>query len=229
MNAAAARLDPALLDKASEPYRASGRFAYGFARGKLRRDPVFGAILARGLLTQRARILDLGCGQGLLAAWLLAAGSRARIRGIELEHRYVVRAQRAWGKYAAFETGDLRKTDFGSVDGIVILDVLHYIEYADQCNVLLRARRALLVDGVLLLRVADGGGGWGFKLAKWVDQTTLVLRGRGFRQLHYRSALQWQRLLSDSGFDSEAVPMSRGTPFANVLMIATPRSVVAPE
>ncbi len=145
-------LDTALVATASEPYRASGRFA----RGKLMRDPVFGAILAGGLLEQRLLILDLGCGQGLLAAWLLAAGSRARIRGIELEHRYVMRAQRAWGQYAAFETGDLRRTDFGSVDGVVILDVLPVVSTAKR------------------------------------------------------------------------FPMSQGTPFANVLMIATPRSMAAP-
>lgn len=52
---------------------APGRFAYHFARGKLGGDPVFLALLERGLLSDRARILDLGCGQGLLAAWLLAA------------------------------------------------------------------------------------------------------------------------------------------------------------
>jgi SAM-dependent methyltransferase len=62
-----------LIDAASAPYRAAGRFAWHFARGKLRGDPVFAALLAQGLLAGRARVLDLGCGQGLLAAWLLAA------------------------------------------------------------------------------------------------------------------------------------------------------------
>jgi SAM-dependent methyltransferase len=212
-----------LVNSASEPYPASGRFAYRFARGKLTRDPVFAAILSRGLLADRERILDLGCGQGLLAAWLLAAGSRAKIRGIELETRYVMRAQRAWGRYAEFVTGDLHRTDFGSVDGVVILDVLHYIEYAEQHSILARAHAALNGGGVLLLRVGDAGSGWGFKMAKWVDQMILLATGRGFRQLHCRSVPEWRDLLSVSGFDSEAVPMSVGTPFANVLMIATPR------
>ena len=68
MNAAAT-----LVDRASEPYRNAGLFAYKFARGKLRGDPVFRALLERGLLRDRGRILDLGCGQGLLYAWLKAA------------------------------------------------------------------------------------------------------------------------------------------------------------
>ena len=44
-----------LVNSASKPYRACGRFAYHFARGKLRQDPVFAAILSRGLLSGRAR------------------------------------------------------------------------------------------------------------------------------------------------------------------------------
>ena len=58
-----------LIDRASERYRNAGVFAYNFARGKLRGDPVFRALLERGMLLGRGRILDLGCGQGLLAAW----------------------------------------------------------------------------------------------------------------------------------------------------------------
>src|SRR5258708_12106714 len=63
----------ALIDRASEPYRCAGAFAYNFARGKLRGDPVFRALLERGLLLGLTRILDLGCGHGLLAAWPTAA------------------------------------------------------------------------------------------------------------------------------------------------------------
>jgi hypothetical protein len=65
-----------ILDHTSEPYRAAGKFALHFARGKLGLDPVFLAMLERGLFPDNARILDLGCGQGLLAAWLLSAWQR---------------------------------------------------------------------------------------------------------------------------------------------------------
>ncbi|HEY0634679.1 MAG TPA: methyltransferase type 11, partial [Gammaproteobacteria bacterium] len=62
-----------LVDQATEPYRASGRFAWYFARGKLRGDPVFAGLLELGAITDGAQLLDLGCGQGLLASWLAAA------------------------------------------------------------------------------------------------------------------------------------------------------------
>jgi 2-polyprenyl-3-methyl-5-hydroxy-6-metoxy-1,4-benzoquinol methylase len=65
----------ALIDAASAPYRRVGGWPYHHARGKLSGDPAFAAILRLALLRQHERILDLGCGQGLLAAWRLAAHS----------------------------------------------------------------------------------------------------------------------------------------------------------
>jgi len=38
--------------------------------------------------------------------------------------------------------------------------------------------------------------------------------------LHCRSIEQWRELLRECRFDSRAEPMSHGTPFANVLLIA---------
>jgi SAM-dependent methyltransferase len=64
-----------LVDRATDPYRPAGRLPYHFARGKLRQDPVFFALLAQGLLPKAGQLTDLGCGQGSLIAILLAARS----------------------------------------------------------------------------------------------------------------------------------------------------------
>jgi SAM-dependent methyltransferase len=229
-----------MVAAASSPYRAAGRYAYHFARGKLRGDPIFEAILSRGLLAHRARILDLGCGQGLLAAWLFAAQDFGRhvdwpaawpappqpdsFRGIELGSRNVERARMALGCRADIALGDVRRADFGSVDGIVILDVLHYIEYADQLRILERVHAALRVgDGVLLMRVGNAAGGMKFTWSAWVDRMMLLARGQGLKRLHCRSTEQWHEVLSALGFDSETIPMSSGTRFANMLIVARPR------
>ena len=62
-----------LLDRATRPYRSAGRFAWKFAQGKLKGDPMFFAMLELGLIPDGDRLIDLGCGQGLLASWLLEA------------------------------------------------------------------------------------------------------------------------------------------------------------
>ena len=64
---------PLLLDEASQPFRAAGRFAYHYTRGKLSSDSIFRELLRRGILPPGGRYLDLGCGQGSLFSCLLAA------------------------------------------------------------------------------------------------------------------------------------------------------------
>lgn len=231
---------PALVAKASAPYRAADLYAYFVARGKLRGDPAFATILERGLLSRSKHILDLGCGQGLLASWLLAAHSHqtnggawppgwpaapqpTSIRGIDLRERAVRRARSALGQRAVFEVGDITAAEFRSVDAIVILDVLHFMDYDSQKRVLDRAHAALAAGGVLLMRVADAEGGVKFTVGKYFDQTVLLARARRSPKLWYRSAREWLSLLAAGGFQTDAVPMSAGTPFANVMLIAHPR------
>ena len=221
-----------LAKAAALRYDPHDRFARHFAFGKLTRDPVFRYLLARGLLPRGARILDLGCGQGLLAALLARvrvqenwpanwapAPNPAAYRGIDLARRDVERAMHAGGDGTTFTCGDIRSADFGSADAVVILDVLHYVDYAAQEDVLRRVRAALGRGGVLLLRVADESDSRRFRWTLWIDRLAMALRGRRLAPYHCRPLEQWKEMLDALGFAVEAVPMSAGTPFANVLLV----------
>jgi len=235
--AAAARTHwPALLDAASAPYRSAGRFAWGFARGKLGMDPVFRYLLRHGLIAANARVLDIGCGQGLLASLLRecavlerggrwpaawgAAPSGARVAGIELMSRDVQRARAALGDSAEFVCGDMRTTPFPEVDTVVILDVLHYITVPEQDDVLARVRHALRPGGTLLLRVGDASARRGFLVSQWVDAVVTFVRGHRITPQFGRPLAAWVAQLESLGFEVRSEPMSQGTPFANVLLVA---------
>lgn len=228
-----------LAHLAADRYRPAGRFAYHFARGKLGRDPVFAALLARGLIPEGARLLDLGCGQGLLAAWLEAARASHRggqwaqswpppprlgaFRGIELIPRDVERARRALGTLAQIECADMRSAEFGKADVVIILDVLHYMDPPAQEQVLQRVRASIGPAGILLLRVGNAAGGWRFRTSRWVDAAVLYVRGHRQGRLYCRTLPAWLATLTSCGFSTRAIPMSAGTPFANVLLVATPQ------
>jgi SAM-dependent methyltransferase len=228
-----------LFDAAVEPYQSAGKFATHFARGKLTGDPVFREILARGLIAPNTHVLDIGCGQGLLSAWLLAAERMASsgawpagwkaapqsvtVKGIELMPADVVRAEKALATQHdrfKFEAGDMCKTPFETAQTVVILDVLHYVPYEAQEDVLQRVLEALTPQGVLILRVGDAAGGLGFKVSNWVDHVVTLARGHSLSRLYCKPLADWISQLERLGFRVEAKPMSQGTPFANVLLLA---------
>jgi len=234
-----------LVAAASEPYQRAGRFAWHFARGKLRWDPVFGYLLARGLIAPRSRVLDIGCGQGLLAS-LVAAAARAarqgrwpaewaaapidvRVSGIEVLARDVERARHALGDGLDIVCADMRTAAFPPVDTIVLLDVLHYLSHAEQDAVLARARAALAIGGRLVLRVGDAASRRAFAASSWVDRIVTLVRGQGFGRHAGRTLEAWRVRLQALGFAVESEPMHAGTPFANVLLVATSERAPPPS
>ena len=211
-----------LLDHICAPYRAAGKFAWHFARGKLGRDPVFAHILQAGYIPDQARVLDIGCGQGLLAALLCGMEDYAHdpstqrpvikvasITGIELMPKDVYRAQRAlrsFGSRVQIIQGDMCRVEFGEADVVVILDVLHYVPYEEQNDILRRVFACLPSGGVLLLRIGDEAAGLPFLLSKWVDAAVFTLRGHQSARVYCRPLTEWETQLKETGFKVNAIP-----------------------
>jgi trans-aconitate methyltransferase len=212
----------AVAREAAARYPAEDRYARHFAYGKLTGDPVFEHLLGNGLIPQDARIVDLGCGQGLLAALLAAEGRHGewRYHGIDFSPRSVERARAAGGSRARFAAADIRTAEFGEADVAMLIDVLHYIEPGDQLDLLRRVRAALAAGGTLLVRVADTGGGLRFRITEAIDLAVTRMRGHRVKRLHHMPLPERRRQLESLGFRVVAEPMSRGTPFANVLLAA---------
>ena len=212
----------ALARQAAARYGGPTRFARHFAYGKLTGDPVFEHILAKALIPPGARILDLGCGQALLAALLATEGRHGAwsYRGIDLSTHDIGRARAAALPNCELVAGDIRRADFGRADVAVILDVLHYIELDEQREVLRRVRGSLAGGGTLLMRVADAAGGFRFRITEAVDLAVTRARGHRLKALHSVPLAERKSALEAQGYRVDAVPMSEGTPFANVLLVA---------
>jgi SAM-dependent methyltransferase len=237
-----------IYGQACIPYRHASRWAWHWARGKLARDPVFRGMLERGDLRPGARVVDIGCGQGLVASLLHACAQAARRRawpaawpaapsavaytGIELMPRDAARGNAALHGLPfapRIVCADMREAEIPDCDLVVILDVLHYVDHAAQEWVLKRVRAALAGSsrpGRLLLRVGDAADTRGFKLSQVVDHVVTLVRGHRVPPTWGRPLTDWKALLHGLGFEVHGVPMSQGTPFANVLLVADlpPRS-----
>jgi SAM-dependent methyltransferase len=225
-----------LIQAAAEPYRWADWYAYWFAKIKLRMDPAFSTILKQGLIPDGSRLLDLGCGQGLLASSLLAARSLAgkgcwpdewapppaysSFSGIDSVALDIERAKQALGRQGDFRAADICTADFGQADVIVILDVLHYIDHAAQEDVLRRVKQALRPNGRLILRVGNAAGGFWFRASYWYDRLVWFLRTRQDNPLYCRSLDDWIMALENLGFKVRHEDMGRGISLANTLLVA---------
>jgi SAM-dependent methyltransferase len=235
-NAMTAQFRRTLIDRAAQPYRSAGHFAWHFAKGKLKGDPVFFGLLEHGLIPDSTRLVDLGCGQGLLASWLLeartlyesgnwpahwpAAPKVENYWGLELMPRDVERASAALGNRAQFELGDIRSAGLGQTDAAIILDVLHYLDYDAQEDVLRRVRAALPAGGIFITRIGDAAGGLPFYFSNWVDHAAFLLRGHRSYKVYCRTLSEWLDVLKRNGFEAAPLPMHKGTPFVSVMLVA---------
>lgn len=226
----------ALIDAAASLYQSAGKVAFHFARGKLRHDPVFLATLKSGLIKSGATVLDLGCGQGLLFALLRAAESQYQsnvwpegwpvpalgldLHGMEFRQSEVAIACKALGSSATIESKDLSRDAIPHADVMVLFDVLHYLHADAQVDLIKRIAHAISPRGLLLVRDADAAAGLSFRVTLFFERLAAIFRGHFTQRFHFRSRVEWNSLFVEYGFSIETVPMSEGTPFANVLWVA---------
>jgi SAM-dependent methyltransferase len=130
-------------------------------------------------------------------------------------------ALRQDGRVAEIRCADMRDAPLPDCDLVVMLDVLHYIDHAAQVALLARMRRALAPHGRLLLRVGDPANTQRSTFSLWVDRIVTAARGHKVPTNRTRTIDEWTALLQRLGFASvQRVPMSQGTLFANVLLVA---------
>ncbi len=241
MNADLAHRDRLIADAAAL-YRPAGRFAYSFARGKLRRDPLFTTLLRLRVISDSARLVDLGCGQGLLGAWLRVASDDRHVPqidtycGVDQSTREIARAEAALPD-ARFIAADLRAFDVRTLapcDVITMFDVLHYLDPVAQQRLLVGAYAALRDTGMLVLRVGDAAYASASRWGNAVDLIVCALRGHARARLHRRSIAAWIALLDGIGFRVEILDDDRldaneerkRMSFGNVLLLARKKLAV---
>ncbi len=234
-----ARRDPPwmrLAEATAKRYFECGVFHWEFARGKLRRDPLYREILSRLPRDRGGRIVDLGCGRGLVLAlhetarWELKEeqlqvgeqrdSAPVELVGVELQPRLAEVARMALGERVRIEIADLDTWSPPDADAFLLLDVLHYLTRDAQVALLARLAAALRPGGRLLVREADRARPLRFLLTRSGERVAALARGHWRQSFCYRSATDWVVLLEAEGLETTTSAVWCGTPFANVLIEA---------
>ncbi len=178
-----------------------------FARFKLRLDPMFARLDA--LLGPAERVLDVGCGFGVPAAWLLAIRPGLHIDGLEPDPQRVRVAARAIGERGAVRRGAAPELGpaGGDYDAVLLLDVIHHLDDAALARSLVAIRDRLAPGGRLVLRATvPGRGRWAWERA--AEAARAAVRRR---PVHFRPLAAVEAALRDAGLQPlHAEPTAAG-------------------
>lgn len=133
-------------------YRHLAAYPRMFARMKMMIDPMFKE-LDRYVKNPR-RIIDIGCGYGVPATWLLEIYPNTKVYGLEPDAVRVLMASHAIGNRGSVVVGrapDLPEVE-GEVDYVLMLDMLHLISNEEAQLVFRRIFDKLSADGTLIVR-----------------------------------------------------------------------------
>jgi len=209
---------PVLMKKIFAPVRyPSGEFAIGsrehlrrtvlryrhlpaypriFARVKIMMDPMFKEL--DKYVKNPKRIIDIGCGFGVPATWLLEIYPNAQVFGIEPDEERVLIASQSIGNRGRVEVGrapDLPQVE-GKVDHVLMLDMLHYVSDKGVQIVFRRIFEKLSDGGTFIVRAtipSDKPNPW----KRRIEEIRLKITGMPNR---FRSEKEIANFIKQAGF-----------------------------
>jgi 2-polyprenyl-3-methyl-5-hydroxy-6-metoxy-1,4-benzoquinol methylase len=185
----------------------------------------FEAVLER--VPESGRILEVGCGHGLLAAWLAMTSPRRRVLGIDVATDKIFVAQAAAEEAARRGISNLefRRTAPGELpagpwNAILFVDVLYLLEPTDQERLLRAAAKSLGPGGVLLVKEASNRplakALWAYLQEIAAVRVLGITQGRGVRFLPPATQAAW---LESERLQVEHVPLDHGYPHPHHLIV----------
>jgi len=168
-----------------------------------------------GHIPETARIVDIGCGRGLLANYLALGSDSREVTGIDKQTRRIEAARntisgRSNIHFRLQDALDLKREKF---DVIVVSDMLHHLTYPQQETLLEHCYRILPAGGLLLMEDVTPDPKWKWIAHFLIDRTLNCGRRQNFRRL-----AEWVSYLENLGFKVEHFPAHRGIPLPDFLL-----------
>jgi predicted exporter/SAM-dependent methyltransferase len=185
------------MQRALRRYRHMEAYPRLFARFKLLLDPMFPRLA--GFLPAPRRIIDIGCGYGIPAVWLLSLYPQAEVYGIEPDQKRVAIAARAMGGRGQINVGrtpDLPPSAPVHVDTALMLDIIHLISDDELRLTFQRLHERLETAGRLILRATVPSR----EPVPWLRRLEVWRMRSAHLTPHFRTVFEITTLLALAGF-----------------------------
>jgi predicted exporter/SAM-dependent methyltransferase len=165
-----------------------------FAWFKMRLDPMFPRLA--DFLPIEGTVLDIGCGFGVAAAWMLARSSQVRVVAVEPDEDRVDVARFVLGPAGQVHEGSAPDAlPDVQASAVMCLDVIHHLDDAALLRTLEHARGHLSPGAKLVLRATVPGPGRAPFYRRFETTRLALLR----RRPHYRSRAQVIEAIGNAG------------------------------
>ena len=203
--------------------RCAQRWDFYYTKSKLGTDPVYAAVVQE-LKDSTLPVLDIGCGMGLLAHYLRAAGLHMAVEGFDFDARKIRSAEQMATagslQNVKFTCGDARSGLDSFAGNVVILDVLQYLDRAAQDELLTDACSRVAPGGKFIIRTGLEDNSWRYKVTVAGDLLAKATRWMKAAPVVYPTAESLTRVFTACGLSVRIQPLWGGTPFNNHLVVA---------
>jgi len=169
------------------------------------------------LLPPGGKVLDFGCGYGMLSNLISLRAPSRHVQGVDLNRNRIAVAKRSAidRDNIDFYLGDVNDLMVETFDAVVMTDVMHHLSDQDSRIILRKISSCLRPGGLLVILDVDRRPFWKFFFTYLVDR---CLNPRS--TLHYRSSKRMITLLKQFSFAVKGiVPVHEGLPLSDVIYI----------
>lgn len=172
------------------------------------------------LIPKKAKIVDIGCGEGILDNFLALMSSDRKILGFEIDKKRLAIADRNIPN-TEFKYADATSLVVPSTDVIIFFHVFHHFNsYEEQERVLRQCYKTLKKGGKLFIievEIKPSPKYWicwmfDYFFVPWVFEQKI------WSPAFFRHSSDWKKLLQKIGFSCKIIPADAGRPFSNVIL-----------
>lgn len=178
--------------------------------------------LIQKYLPKSGVVLDLGCGDGLLANYLAYTYKKLKVYGLDINSDRIRDAQKGI-KNASFVAGDITKKSLPKADAILLAHVLHHLKNKKaQRSLLISCKEKLRKEGKLIIAEISERPIHKYLFTWLTDHITvpILFEKKIYNsEVFFRRNQEWLALLKDLGFKCRIVSAHRGKPFSHILLL----------